>query len=500
MASVPPNDSKHSAKSKPKLYNGGIKDWNDGDRIAVKSFLHSNKLLEVVLHGVAPKASPPSLDPSGTTFIGAGTKQSQFIGAGTKQSQFITPTAHQDGRRDSSTTASAGGPGHQTFKILLQDHNTMLTGRDGTKIIGPFDAATVIDMLDNGDIDKDSSLISYSPDGFWEAITPDKELEIYKSARGQARVAPLTLPAQEPEEDTVGRTEADDRDAYHLLMQIINNKVDTGRALLQQADNLFGYSQSGHEFFKWLDDRAKASVNDNGLINAEDALQDVFDFKLPEGELTKETITLKGDAFKTLWFKQPKERWGIKSDVFKAWTGKFPSEPFKGLLTQIYSLDLINPTSSVLDDFDSANRMLCALYSRWCMDHPKVVISPDNMHPRALVTKGGPKDGSWKVCFRCWETGSHLSYECTKAPKVCTRCGLDGGKGPSCGGEYDPVKCMVKGYKPHKRISDSYMEKLRAAAEKMGVKFGVPTDEKAALIVNPDMVTYKCVDGEWVPG
>ena len=59
---------------------------------------------------------------------------------------------------------------------------------------------------------------------------------------------------------------------------------------------------------------------------------------------------------------------------------------------------------------------------------------------------------------------------------------------------------MVKGYKPHKRISDSYMEKLRAAAEKMGVKFGVPTDEKAALIVNPDMVTYKCVDGEWVPG
>lgn len=170
----------------------------------------------------------------------------------------------------------------------------MLTGRDGTKIIGPFDAATVIDMLDNGDIDKDSSLISYSPDGFWEAITPDKELEIYKSARGQARVAPLTLPAQEPEEDTVGRTEADDRDAYHLLMQIINNKVDTGRALLQQADNLFGYSQSGHEFFKWLDDRAKASVNDNGLINAEDALQDVFDFKLPEGELTKETITLKG--------------------------------------------------------------------------------------------------------------------------------------------------------------------------------------------------------------
>lgn len=122
------------------------------------------------------------------------------------------------------------------------------------------------------------------------------------------------------------------------------------------------------------------------------------------------------------------------------------------------------------------------------------------MNPRALITKGGPKDDSWKVCFRCWETGSHLSYECTKAPKVCTRCGLDGGKGPSCGGEYNPVKCMVKGYKPQKRISDNYMDKLRAVAEKMGVKFGA-TDEKAALIVTPDMVTYKCVDGdgEWVP-
>ena len=134
MASVPSNDS---AKSKPKLYDGGIKDWKDGDRIAVKSYLFSNNLLEVVLHGVAPKASrtvteqgPFSSDPSGTTSIGAGTKQSQFItssdpsgttsiGAGTKQSQFITPTAHQDGRRNSSTTASAGvpgGPGHHIFK------------------------------------------------------------------------------------------------------------------------------------------------------------------------------------------------------------------------------------------------------------------------------------------------------------------------------------------------------------------------------------------------
>ena len=187
----------------------------------------------------------------------------------------------------------------------------MMSGsRDGTKIVGPLDAATVIDMLESGAIDKESSLISNYPDGFWEEFTPDKELTLHKAVRSQARVEPLFLPAPEPQEDIKGRTEADDRNAYHLLMQIINNKCETGRALLQQADNLFGYTQSGHEFFKWLDERAKASVNDDGLINADDARQDVLDFQLPEGMLTKETIVVQGAAFKTLWFKQPPERHG----------------------------------------------------------------------------------------------------------------------------------------------------------------------------------------------
>ena len=111
----------------------------------------------------------------------------------------------------------------------------MLTGRDGTKIIGPFDAATVIDMVENGSIDKDSSLISYRycPIGFavpfWEPFTSDKELELHKAARNEARVAPMILPAQEPEEDTEGRTEADDHNAYHLLIQIIDNPCETAR-------------------------------------------------------------------------------------------------------------------------------------------------------------------------------------------------------------------------------------------------------------------------------
>ena len=158
----------------------------------------------------------------------------------------------------------------------------------------------------------------------------------------------------------------------------------------------------------------------------------------------------------------------------------------------------------MVDDFEKANRMLCALYSRWCNDNPKVIITHKE-NPRALITKGGPKDDSWKVCFRCWTTGSHLSFECKKEPKICVRCGLDGGKGPSCGGEYDPRKCMVKGYKPPRRVSEVYWDKLRAAAEKIGVKFGDPDDEKTAsdaektaLITEPSSATYQFINGEWV--
>ena len=253
----------YTSKTRPKLYSGGIKDWKESDRILVKSYLHSEGLLPVVLHGVAPKASRTTTPSS-----------SSFIGAGTKQPQFNTPTALPGvpGGPGHSTTALPGvpgGPGHPTFKILVQDATVMMSGgRDGTKIIGPFDAATVIDMLESGAIDKDSSLISNYPDDFWEVFTPDKELALHKAVRSQARVAPLVLPATEPEEDTESRTEADDRNAYHVLLQIIDNKCDTGRALLQQADNLFGYTQSGHEFFKWLDDRAKPSLTDDGMINA----------------------------------------------------------------------------------------------------------------------------------------------------------------------------------------------------------------------------------------
>ena len=137
-----------------------------------------------------------------------------------------------------------------SWKILLKDLPTMLAGRDGTEIIGPFDAATVIDMVENGSIDKDSSFISFCPDPAFISLSGShspqaagKELELHKLARSQARVAPLVLPAHEPAENTEGplpltegRTESDDCNAYHVIVQIIDVTTDTSCALLQQVD------------------------------------------------------------------------------------------------------------------------------------------------------------------------------------------------------------------------------------------------------------------------
>ena len=74
----------------------------------------------------------------------------------------------------------------------------MLSGRDGTKMIGPLDSTTVIDKIEGGEIDTDSSMISFSPLGFdtslWEPISLDKVIELYKIARNEARVTLLNSP------------------------------------------------------------------------------------------------------------------------------------------------------------------------------------------------------------------------------------------------------------------------------------------------------------------
>ena len=157
-----------------------------------------------------------------------GRRDSSFIGAGTKQPQFITPTAQQDGRRYSSKTALPGvpggrehsttalpgvpggreysttalpgvpgGPEHLTRKILLQYHDVMLTGRDGTKTVGPFAADTVLDMVDNRAINNDSSPLAspaHCPPGFavpfWEPFASDKGFQLCQAAQNQACFEP----------------------------------------------------------------------------------------------------------------------------------------------------------------------------------------------------------------------------------------------------------------------------------------------------------------------
>jgi hypothetical protein len=138
-----------------------IKSWKEGARRALaKSFRLTNKALNDVLHGITPKpyrpvtkqASPSSRFSTGagtqqshsiepgnikqsqfsSSFIGAGTQQSQsieagtqqpqFIEAGTQQPQFITPTAQQDGRRYSSTpTAQQDGRRYSSTPTAQQD-------------------------------------------------------------------------------------------------------------------------------------------------------------------------------------------------------------------------------------------------------------------------------------------------------------------------------------------------------------------------------------------
>ena len=69
-----------------------------------------------------------------------------------------------------------------------------------------------------------------------------------------------------------------------------------------------------------------------------------------------------------------------------------------------------------------------------------------------------------------------VKYECDKAPSRCVTCGLDTVKtGISCGGEYDPLKCMIKGYEPPRKVPEAYMEKMRNWATKNNVEFGKPS-------------------------
>ena len=223
-------------------------------------------------------------------------------------------------------------------------------------------------------------------------------------------------------------------------------------------------------------------------------------------------IVVQGGAFKTLFYKQPPERHGMKQEM--SWLEKLPDKPFNELITQLEAINLINKGTNVFDDFDDANKMLCALYSNWLKKNSLVVItdSKDTLSntagDRALLAQGDRPKKGWQTCYRCWKFGDHLSYECDKAPSTCTSCGLDSAKARmSCGGEYDPLKCMIKGYWPPHKVPDAYIDKLRNWAATNNVKFGKPSDDVktepakamvAAMAFDPSKISWSYVNGNWV--
>ena len=342
-------------------YDGTLKEWQYF-KIKLTSHLHEKGKWLVTKKGVAEKQPPQTI----------------------AEKQFQTP-APMKGPADQTpapmkapATSSTG-----TWKILVQNADTMMSGQDGQKILGSLETSKVLDMISNGEVDRDSSLISYSPSGFfqdfWMPFTVEKELELYRSLRSEASVTPmrpletdyktdqkptLYMPNElEEASDAKGRSEIDDIDSYYLIAGCISVKTDAGKALLLQIDEKFSNMESGHKLFAWLDSRARASGNNDGLVDADDAKADLQAFKIPAGPVTKEVIVMQGGVFKTLFYKQPPERHGMKQDIFMAWMERLPDHPFNELMTQLEAINLINKGTNVFDDFDDANKMLCTLYS-----------------------------------------------------------------------------------------------------------------------------------------
>ena len=236
-------------------YDGTLKEWQYF-KIKLTSHLHEKGKWLVTKKGVAEKQPPQTI----------------------AEKQFQTP-APMKGPADQTpapmkapATSSTG-----TWKILVQNADTMMSGQDGQKILGSLETSKVLDMISNGEVDRDSSLISFSPSGFfqdfWMPFTVEKELELYRSLRSETNVTPmrpletdyktdpkptLYMPSElEKASDAKGRSEIDDLDSYHLIAGCISVKTNTGKALLLQIDvEMFSSMESGHKLFAWLNSRA----------------------------------------------------------------------------------------------------------------------------------------------------------------------------------------------------------------------------------------------------
>ena len=144
--------------------------------------MHVNGKLPVVQHGVAIESNN---------------------GAALKKERLSPTNGAELGELLPHQTTSSRPESVAQWKILLQDGDTMRMERDGTQVIGPIDSGTLIDKIENGEIDTDSSLIAFCPRGFdtafWEPFSQEKVLELYNNNNNNSTNVPEMGPTNIPE-------------------------------------------------------------------------------------------------------------------------------------------------------------------------------------------------------------------------------------------------------------------------------------------------------------
>ena len=83
----------------------------------------------------------------------------------------------------SASTRGWSNENEKDYFIMTQNVFVMSQHRDGTNILGPFNAGTLLYMLENGQIDRNTSLIKqYGAPGtteFWQPISDDIERDLH---------------------------------------------------------------------------------------------------------------------------------------------------------------------------------------------------------------------------------------------------------------------------------------------------------------------------------
>ena len=300
-------------------------------------------------------------------------------------------------------------------------------------------------------------------------------------------------------------TEENDRASFHAIVQGIDDSADSiGESLVLSIGDKFKDNESGHLLWAWLEKRAGCGSVQGGLVDADDIKRQIEEYKFCEGGkvITVEELALGSEKFERMYMRQPKERQGIRGDMFDKWVSKLPKSPFHSELLPIISAMNVVKNGSVYADYSESNESLRAIYANYLKSHPPVKgIGAAKESDTALVGKGAPywakgDKGKGKglgkgggkgfsiFCFRCWAKDSHLSGQCDSPPGTCTACGMDSNTARlSCGGEQDPKKCIIKGYRPvGGSLPRTYLERLKEYANNNNINFvdsGVATPARA---------------------